>query len=89
MRDESEIERRSQTYDDSYERILELLVIHLCIDIYTRQPATITGMGMIPSNRVLQSFDLAKRGGVVHVDQSCMSDGAYYQEIPFHTPVYM
>jgi hypothetical protein len=54
---ESEIEMwrigRFQTYDDGHERILELLIVHLGVDVYTRQPTPITRMRMIPPDRVL------------------------------------
>jgi hypothetical protein len=44
-----------KTYHDSDKRILIGLVINLCIDIDTRKPATITGMGVIPANGMFQS----------------------------------
>ena len=49
------LEGGRRTYHDSDKRILIGLVIDLCIDIDTRKPATITGMGVIPANSMLQS----------------------------------
>jgi hypothetical protein len=45
-------------YNDSHEGILELLVLHLGVDVNSRQPASVAGMGMVPSNGILQATDL-------------------------------
>lgn len=46
------------TYHDSNERVLELLISHLSVDIDTRQPAAVSRVGVVPPNRVLDSADL-------------------------------
>lgn len=49
----------STTYHDSDERVLEFLVCHLGIDVNARQPTSISRMGVVPANRVLNPADLA------------------------------
>lgn len=47
-----------QSYHNGYKRLLKLLVEHLSADINTRQPATITGVTVIPADGVLQPANL-------------------------------
>lgn len=46
------------TYHHSYPWFLELLIEHLCVDINTRKPASITRMRMVPSNCIFQTSNL-------------------------------
>lgn len=45
----------AETHDDSNERVLELLVIHLSVHVDTRQPAPVSWMRVVPSNSALES----------------------------------
>lgn len=47
-----------QSYHNGYKRLLKLLVEHLSADIDTRQPASITGVTVIPADGVLQPANL-------------------------------
>lgn len=52
------------TYDKRNKGILELLVLHLSVDIDTGEPATVSWMRVVPSNSVLQAAYLLD---VLHV----------------------
>lgn len=42
------------THDDGDEGILELLVVHLGVDVDTRKPASVAGMGVVPADGIFQ-----------------------------------
>lgn len=50
------------------ERFLELLVQHLCADVNARQPATVTWVTVVPTNRILQPTNLLEK----HKDDKIM-----------------
>ena len=51
----------SITHDDGDEGILELLVVHLGVDVDTRQPASVARMGVVPTDGILQPSSLETR----------------------------
>lgn len=53
-----DIKQVNCTYNHGNEWILELLVLHLSVDVNSRQPASITRMRVVPSNGVLQATNL-------------------------------
>lgn len=54
------------THHHRHEGLLKLLVEHLSADIYTRQPAAVTWVTVVPANSVLQPTNLTvhKRQGI-------------------------
>lgn len=56
--------RISETYDNCNPRILKLLVLHLRVDIDTREPASISRVRVVPSDSVLKTADLKRSHNV-------------------------
>lgn len=60
----AEDDEGGETHNNGNKWVLESLIIHLSVNVYAREPASVARMRMVPSDDIFYSFHLVHTVGL-------------------------